>query len=56
LVEATSTKGTNDAKGTGPGYMICKKMIERNGGTISVKSELRKSASISFILLKYDKS
>ncbi|MHB1687417.1 MAG: PAS domain-containing sensor histidine kinase [Ignavibacteriaceae bacterium] len=47
---ATSTKGTNDEKGTGLGLMICKEMIERHSGTISVKSEVGKGSVISFTL------
>jgi signal transduction histidine kinase len=49
---ATSTKGTNDEKGTGLGLMICKEMVERYGGTISVKSEVGKGTDISFTLPK----
>jgi hypothetical protein len=49
---AASTKGTNDEKGTGLGLMICKEMAERQGGTISVKSEVGKGTDMSFTLPK----
>jgi PAS domain S-box-containing protein len=53
-LSAKSTIGTKNEKGTGLGLMICKEMIERHGGTISLKSEAGKGTDISFTLLKAD--
>jgi PAS domain S-box-containing protein len=49
---AASTLGTNGEKGTGLGLLICKEIIEQNGGTISVKSEPGKGTDISFTMPK----
>ena len=35
-----STVGTNNEKGTGLGLVLCKEMVEKNRGTINIKSEL----------------
>jgi signal transduction histidine kinase len=45
-----STNGTNNETGTGLGLMICKGMVERNGGKIYAKSSFGKGTDISFTL------
>jgi len=47
-----STLGTNQEKGSGLGLILCKEFIERNGGTISVESELNKGTTFKFELPK----
>ncbi len=45
-----TTLGTEHEKGTGLGVILCKEMIERQGGTIKVESELKIGTKFSFIL------
>jgi len=45
-----TTLGTEHEKGTGLGVILCKEMIERQGGAIKVESELSIGTKFSFIL------
>jgi signal transduction histidine kinase len=43
-----STPGTEKEEGTGLGLIICKEMIEQNGGHIWVESESGKGTTVAF--------
>lgn len=46
--EFYSTPGTNNEKGTGLGLLLCREMIEQQGGQISASSTVGKGAIITF--------
>lgn len=48
-----STPGTNSEKGSGLGLILCKEFVERNGGMITVESELNKGTTFRFKIPKY---
>lgn len=50
--ENISTKGTNDEEGTGLGLILSKEFIVKNGGDITVKSELGKGSEFIISLPK----
>lgn len=50
MSEATSTSGTNGEAGTGLGILLCKELIERNGGALSVKSTVGEGTTFSIVL------
>jgi signal transduction histidine kinase len=55
IENSKSTTGTEGEKGSGFGLILCKELIERNGGTIQIESEEGKGTciSISFINANY---
>jgi signal transduction histidine kinase len=48
----TSTKGTDEEKGTGLGLMLCKDFVEKNGGQIWAESQIGKGSTFYFTLPK----
>jgi two-component system, sensor histidine kinase and response regulator len=50
LDERQSTSGTANEKGSGLGLILCKDLIEMNGGNICVDSKLGKGTTFSFTL------
>lgn len=43
-----STKGTGEEKGTGLGLILCKELIEKNGGEILVESKVDEGSKFTF--------
>ncbi len=46
----TTSRGTNDEKGTGLGLIICKELVEMNGGQISFNSQENRGTTFTFTL------
>jgi len=45
-----STRGTNNEKGTGLGLLLIKELVEKNNGTVGVKSEVGKGTTFCITL------
>jgi signal transduction histidine kinase len=45
-------EGTAEEQGTGLGLILCKELVEKNGGTIQVESEVGKGTTFKFTLPK----
>ncbi len=50
--QSVTTEGTSQEKGTGLGLILCKEFIEKNGGEISVDSNLNKGSAFTIKLPK----
>ncbi len=50
ITEGISTLCTNNEKGTGLGFILCKEFTEKHNGTISIESNLKVGSKISVLL------
>ncbi len=49
-VKAHSSRGTQNESGTGLGLILCKEFVEKNGGTIGVRSQFGRGSTFWFSL------
>ncbi len=52
--ENTSTRGTNNEKGTGLGLILCKEFVEKNGGDIKVNSKVGMGSDFTISFSKHN--
>lgn len=45
-----TTLGTNNEKGTGLGLLLCKELVEKNGGVLTVTSKVGEGSSFNLVL------
>lgn len=48
-----TTLGTDNEKGTGLGLILCKEMVDRNGGSLDVYSEVNKGTTFKFSIKRF---